>query len=64
MARDEALEAIDHSQWEVDKMKREIQKLVRNAVESLRTEFMAMISQHGEVPKDNGSALVGVSREA
>ena len=25
-----ALEAIDHSQWELDKMKREMQKLVRD----------------------------------
>ena len=40
-ARDEALDAIDHSQWELDKMRTDTQQFVRDTVESLRSEFAA-----------------------
>ena len=35
-ARDEALEAIDRSQWELDRMRREVQQQIDEAVQSLR----------------------------
>ena len=45
--RDEALDANDRSQWELDKMKRDMQQLVRDTVKSLRSEFVAsMCKQH------------------
>ena len=50
-ARDEALDAIDHSQWELDKMRTDTQQFVRDTVESLRSEFVAMCKQHGGVPR-------------
>ena len=30
-ARDDALDAMDHTQWKLDKMKREMQQLLREA---------------------------------
>ena len=35
-ARDEALEAIDRSQWELDRMRREVRQQIDEAVQSLR----------------------------
>ena len=70
-ARDEALDAIDQSQWELDKMKRDMQQFVRDTVESLRSEFVAVSKQHVGVPrgtKDNsgglGTSLGSGSRES
>ena len=50
-ARDEALDAIDCSHWELDKMKRDMQQFIRDAVESLRSEFVVMCKQHVGVPR-------------
>ena len=66
----DALGAIDHSQWELDKMKRDMQQLVRD--ENLRSEFVAsMCKQHVGIPrgtKENsgvlGTRLGGVSHES
>ena len=70
-ARDEALDAIDPSQWELDKMKRDMQQLVRDRVESLRSEFVtSMCKQHMGEPRGTeensgglGTSLGGGSRE-
>ena len=65
-ARDEALDAIDRSQWELDKMKRDMQQLVRETVESLRSEFVAMCKKHvtGTDSEGLGTSLGGGSLES
>lgn len=70
--RDEALDANDRSQWELDKMKRDMQQLVRDTAESLRSEFVAsMCKQHVGVPRGTeensgglGTSLGGGSSES
>ena len=68
LAKDEALQAIDHSHWELDKMKRKIQQSLQEVAESLKAEITAKLKEQfvesrASNPKGEGSTLGGGSCE-
>ena len=58
IVRDEALEAVEQSQWELDKWRREVQQQVNEVVQSLR---LTASSHESAVPRMGASSLEGVS---
>ena len=58
IVRDEALEAVERSQWELDKWRREVQQQVNEVVQSLR---LTVSSHESAVQRMGASSLEGVS---